>query len=105
MPIQTYGPWPELNLSDILKESAIDFDKSPAPANFRSSWEEGLLNLTRPEVIDAAINNELDFNEMSHETSFGHNAANLSLIEAFDCRVGLEQEALKENDGRSLLEK
>lgn len=107
MPIQTYGPWPQLNLSDILNESsAIEFDKSPG-ANFRKSWEEEILNLTRPEIIDAAVHNKIDFNKLAHETSIGPDIPNISLIEAFDCRVSHEQEILKENvgDGRSFLDK
>lgn len=106
MPIQTYGPWPNLNLSEILNETAIDFTKSPE-ANFRRSWEEEIFNLTRPEIIDAAVNDKIDFNELAHETSIGPDIPNLSLIEAFDCRVSLEQKILKENfgDGRSFSEK
>lgn len=106
MPIQTYGPWPKLNLNEILNESAIDFDTSPA-ANFRKSWEEEIINLTSPEIIDAAINNEIDFNELAHETSIGPDTPNLSLIEAFDCRVSHEQKVLKENfgDGRTFSDK
>lgn len=106
IPIQTYGPWPKLNLSEVLNESAINFDKSPE-ANFRRSWEEEIMDLTRPEIIDAAVNKKIDFNESAHKTSIGPDTANLSLIEAFDYRVSLEQEILKENidDGRSFSEK
>lgn len=65
------------------------------------------MDLTRPEIIDAAVNKKIDFNELAHKTSIGPDTPNLSLIEAFDYRVSLEQEILKENidDGRSFSEK
>lgn len=99
MPIQTYGPWGQLNLSDILiNESAIDFDTTPEPANFQNNWEESLLHLTHPDLMDDAINSKIDFNELAHERSIGANVGNLSLIEAFDWRVCVEQDFLKEKD-------
>lgn len=104
MPIKTYGPWPKLNLSEIINESPINFDKSSA-SHFQTSMRQEVLDLTHPEIIDDAVNNKIDFNKLAKETLIDLDNLNVSLIKAFDVRVSYEQDILKRNDGRSILEK